>query len=132
MTVAITCCALLGLLLFGLGMAVSGTRGSTNVIVGHSPDPGDRLHKLVRAHANTAEFAPMLAVLMLIAGMRAPATWVEWTMIAATACRYLIVAGLLLSPSLAQPHPLRFAGALGTYVTGLALVVAVFLVRGAP
>lgn len=131
MTVAVTCCALLGLLLFGLGMAISGTRGSTNVLVGHPPDPADRLHKLVRAHANTAEFAPMLAVLILIAGLRGPAAWMEWTMIAATASRWVFAAGLLLSPTLAKPHPLRFVGALGTYVTGLALVAAVLLAGSA-
>ena len=34
---------------------------------------------------------------------------------------------MLVCPSLDQPHPLRFVGALGTYVAGLVLVVAAFL-----
>ena len=45
----------------------------------------------------------------------------------ATAARYLIIAGILVSPSLAKPHPLRFVGAVGTYLAGIALVVAVVL-----
>jgi hypothetical protein len=50
MTVATICIALLGLLLFGLGIAVSLTRGSTNQVIGYPADPADRLHKLCRAH----------------------------------------------------------------------------------
>jgi hypothetical protein len=35
--------------------------------------------------------------------------------------RYLHALGMILSPTLAKGHPLRFAGALGTYVVGLVL-----------
>ncbi len=45
----------------------------------------------------------------------------------AVASRYAIVAGILLSPTLDRPQPLRFIGALGTYITGVALSVAAFL-----
>lgn len=127
MTTAIACIALLGLLVFGLGFAVSGTRGSTHKTIGFDPDPRDRLHKLVRAHANTTEYAPMLAVLMLLIGTREPATWVLGTMWVATASRYSLAIGLILSPTLEKPHPLRFVGALGTYLAGAALCVAAFL-----
>ena len=41
--------ALLGLLLFGLGMAVSFTRQATDTASGFSTDPTDRLYKMVRA-----------------------------------------------------------------------------------
>ncbi len=127
MTVAVVCIALLGLLLFGLGFAVSLRRGSTNTVIGHSIDPADLLHKLVRAHGNTAEYAPFLAILMLVAALREPAAWVLGCMGLAVLGRYSIAAGIILSPSLAKPHPLRFAGALLTYLTGLALSVAVLL-----
>ena len=127
MTTAIVCVSLLGLLIFGLGFAVSGTRGSTNKTIGFDPDPRDRLHKFVRAHANTAEYAPMLAVLMLLVGARDPATWALGTMWAATASRYSLAVGLILSPTLEKPHPLRFVGAIGTYLAGAALCVAAFL-----
>jgi len=127
METAILCIALLGLLLFGLGLAVSLTRGSTNTVSGFNPDPTDRLYKMVRAHGNTAEYAPMVAVLLLFLGSRNPSTWVLWTMWIVTLCRYLIVVGILTSPTLAKPHPLRFIGALGTYIGGVVLCVAAYL-----
>ena len=69
----------------------------------------------------------MLAILILLIGARNPAPWMVWTFVAATLFRYLHAAGMLVSPSLDQPHPLRFVGALGTYVTGLVLAVAAFI-----
>jgi uncharacterized membrane protein YecN with MAPEG domain len=128
MTVALVCTALLGLLVFGLGFAVSILRGSTRTNIGHGLDPTDVLHKVVRAHGNAAEYAPMLAILMLAIAARGSATWMVWTFVAATVFRYLHAAGMLLSPSLDRPQPLRFVGALGTYLSGLALVAAAFLV----
>ena len=124
---AVICTALLGLLVFGLGLAVSLTRGNTGRGSGFDADPTDRLYKMVHAHGNTAEYAPMLAVLMLVLGTLGAATWALWVMGIATASRYLIVAGILVSPTLDNPHPLRFVGALGTYLSGLALCVAAFL-----
>ena len=66
MVLALVCVALLGILLFGLGFAMSLTRGRTGTASGSSGDPTDTLH-------------------------------------------------------LEKPHPLRFLGALGTYLFGLAL-----------
>jgi uncharacterized membrane protein YecN with MAPEG domain len=126
-TVALICIALLGILVFALGFAVSMTRGRTERVAGSSDDPADPLYKLIRAHGNTAEYAPMLAVLFLLVGSRSPATWALWCIGLATLSRYLIAAGLILSPTLAKPHPLRFVGAVGTYVFGLALCTAVLL-----
>ena len=121
MATSLVCVALLGILLFGLGFAVSMVRGRTNTAAGSSGDPADTLHKLVRAHGNTAEYVAMLAVLILILGTREPSTWGVAFMIGATASRFLLAAGIILSPTLEKPHPLRFVGALGTYVFGLAL-----------
>jgi hypothetical protein len=114
---------ILGLLVFGLGLGVSLVRGATNTVVGFNPDPTDRLYKMVRAHGNAAEFNPMLAALILYLGTQQPATWIQWTFVAAAVSRVLHAAGMLLSPSLARPQPLRAAGAVGTYVTGLVLAV---------
>ncbi len=127
MTVAIVCTALLGLLVFGLGLLVSLTRGNTNQAIGHGSDPTDRLHKLVRAHANAAEYAPMMAVLILLVGAHEPSTWMIWTFAAATASRYLHAVGMLTCATLAAPNPFRFVGALGTDLTGAARVVATLL-----
>jgi uncharacterized membrane protein YecN with MAPEG domain len=82
------------------------------------------MYKMVRAHGNATEYAPMLAVLMLFLGAREPATWVLWVMAIATASRYLHAAGLIFPKTMAQPHPLRFVGALGTYLGGLVLCAA--------
>ncbi|GBH25427.1 hypothetical protein BvRS1_24760 [Burkholderia vietnamiensis] len=70
--VALFCTAILGLLLFGLGLVVSVSRFLHTTGSGCLPDPTDRLHKVVRAHGNTAEYAPFLAVLFLYVGAHAP------------------------------------------------------------
>ena len=69
----------------------------------------------------------MLALLILIVGSRSPATWALWCMCIATAARYSIALGLILGPSLDKPHPLRFVGALGTYLMGFALCAALLM-----
>ena len=121
MTTAIVCAGLLGILVFGLGFAVSGARGSTGTNFGFTPDPANRVYRLVRAHGNATEYAPMLAVLMLFLGAREPSTWLLWVMGITTAARYLHVAGMLTGPTLDKINPLRFAGALFTYLGGLVL-----------
>ena len=126
MTTALVCIALLGLLIFVLGFAVSTTRGRGQTAIGFDPSPTDPLHKLVRAHGNSTEYAPMLAILMVVLGSLNPAAWLSWMMYGAVASRYLIVAGLLTG-TLEKPNPMRFVGALGTYVTGTLLCVGVFL-----
>src|SRR5437899_3518761 len=114
---AVLCMGLLGLLVFGLGLAVSLVRGSTGANFAYAADPTDRLYKLVRAHGNAAEYAPIMAVLILFLGARNPGTWLLWFFVAATVSRYLHALGMILSKSLDRPDPLRFVGALGTYVT---------------
>ena len=128
MSVAIVCTALLGLLVFGLGFAVSAARGQTGTNIGYTTDPTDRLYKLVRAHGNATEYAPMIAILMLLIAARQPSAWMIWTFVIATVSRYLHAAGMILSPTLSAPYPLRFVGALGTYLAGFALVLAALLV----
>ncbi|CAN0646157.1 hypothetical protein BCEP27_60340 [Burkholderia cepacia] len=53
--VALVCTAILGLLLFGLGFVVSVTRFRCTIGSGCASDPTNGLHKIVRAHGNTAE-----------------------------------------------------------------------------
>src|SRR6266508_2274709 len=127
MTIAVVCTGLLGLLIFGLGFGVSMTRARTGTNFGYTPDPTDPLYKMVRAHGNAVEYAPMLALLMLLVGSREPSSWALWVMVIATASRYLHALGLIVAPTLDKPHPLRFVGALGTYLSGLALCVAAFM-----
>ncbi len=127
MTIATICIALLALLLFGLGLAVSLTRGSAQRIIGYSDDPTDRLHKLCRAHGNAAEYVPILALLIYILSARGPAAWITWTFVAATVFRYLHAAGMIFPATLAAPNPMRFLGALGTYLAGLVLAIALLV-----
>jgi hypothetical protein len=88
---------------------------------GCEPDPANPLHKLTRAHANTAEYAPFLALLFLYLGARSPSTATVSLIVAATVCRCLLVIGLIAWPTMARPNLFRFVGALGTYLAGLAL-----------
>lgn len=119
--VVLICVAVLGLLLFGLGVSVSMMRFRVRTGCGCESDPRNLLHKLVRAHGNTAEYAPFLAVLFLYLGAQSPTPAILSLIVAATVCRCLLVIGLLAWPSMDRPNPLRFAGALGTYATGIAL-----------
>lgn len=127
MSIALACCGLLGILLFGLGLAVSLTRIKMRRGFGAPDDPKDPMTRLIRAHANTAEFAPMMAVMILVLGFSAPSRIVELMMIGGTLSRWLLAAGLLIGPSLRRPSTLRQIGATGTYVFGLALAVAIIL-----
>ncbi len=119
--VALICAAVLGLLLFGLGMCVSLMRFREGKVSGYETDPANLLHRFIRAHANTAEYVPFLAVLFLYLGARSPSAAIVSLIVAATLCRCLLVVGLIAWPTMAKPNPARFVGALGTYVTGLAL-----------
>ena len=50
-------------------------------------------------------------------------------MVGATASRYPLATGIILSSTLEKPHPLRFLGALGTYMFGLALCGSLLMSR---
>ena len=127
MVIAVLCVTLLGFLVVGLGLVVSMTRGSTKTMYGYNIDPADRLYKAVRAHGNTTEYAPMLAVLILTLGMLNPEPWMMWCMGLVTLSRYVFVFGIVLPPSMAQPSKLRFIGSLGTYLFGMALCAGLFM-----
>jgi len=126
---ALVCTAALGLLLFTLGLAISTLRFRGGTLSGYAASPGDLLAKLVRAHGNTAEYAPFLAALFLYLGSHHPPQWQVWCMVGATVCRVLLAIGLLAWPTMAKPNPARFVGAIGTYIFGAALCVA--LLNGA-
>lgn len=126
MTTAYICIGLLALPIFVLGFAVSMFRDYDHMI-GTPTDPTHRLHKVIRAHGNTAEYAPMLAILIYVAALQNPATWVLWMMWIAVAGRYIIIIGLIGFASLLKPNLFRMAGATTTYISGAALAIAVLL-----
>ena len=127
MTIGITCTALLGLLLFGLGLNVSVTRRRQAQSIGHGTGPSDPLHRAVRAHGNTAEYAPFLGLLFLWHATHTTSLWINITIIIATAARVLLAAGLLWGGPLDRANPLRAAGALFTYLGGLVLAAALLV-----
>jgi uncharacterized membrane protein YecN with MAPEG domain len=127
MSTPLICIALLGFLVLGLGFAVSMTRARTNTMFGSTTDPEDLLYRMTRAHGNTIEYAPIIALLIYILSLSSQSDWVTWSMILATFFRYLFVVGIIAPKSMAQPNPMRFLGALGTYLAGFGLCAAVIL-----
>lgn len=127
MELAITCIGLLALICLGLGLRVSMLRGSTSRAIGCNDDPADPLYKAIRAHSNACEYAPILAILILALAIEGYGWFTSLLFMTAVAVRALHAAGMLLSPTLEQGHPLRFVGALGTYVVGILMALdAVF------
>ncbi|WP_374315664.1 MAPEG family protein [Aquabacterium sp.] len=124
--VALACVAILSLLIFGLGLAVSVARGKAKVLIGVTGDPNAMLNRLVRAHGNTTEYAPFLAILFLVHGALNPSLLILSLMVIGTAARAVFALGLVTAGSLSRPAPLRFVGALGTYVVGIWLSVLLF------
>ena len=119
--------AVLGILLFGLGFAVSAARMKTKVLIGHPDDPDHVLSRIARAHGNTAEYAPYLALLFILHGMRGPSNLAVFLIAAATLARVLIVVGILTAESLNRPNTARFLGASSTYGCGLGLSILLLL-----
>ncbi|MFV8817479.1 MAPEG family protein [Haliea sp. E17] len=123
MNIPLLCVALLALLTIAAGFRVSMARASTGIVQGYPDDPSNILHKAVRAHGNTVEYAPVIALLIYILGAYNPPFWLVICMVLVTVARYMIYFGLLLSPTINKPHPLRFLGALLTYIFGIVLAV---------
>jgi uncharacterized membrane protein YecN with MAPEG domain len=89
--------------------------------------PADPLHRAVRAHANTAEYAPFFAVLFLWYATRPAPTWILATIVLATVARFALAGALLFGASLNRPNPARLFGALFTYICGLALAAGLLV-----
>lgn len=128
MTTAIVCIALLAALLFVLGWNVSRLRGSQKTVDQFPTAPDDPLFVAIRAHGNATEYVPTLAVLILLVGSRDPAAWMLVVAVVATVSRYLHAIGVLRTGDMNEESPLRFAGAVGTILSGVALAVAAVVV----
>ena len=123
-TVAIVCIALLGILLFLLGANVTRHRAIRGDTGNQMPtDPTDRMLIAQRAHGNAAEYVPTLIVLIHVCAALSEGWWVQALAVAAVVSRYLHAVGMLTAKTLASHGPVRDIGALGTYLTGVALGV---------
>jgi uncharacterized membrane protein YecN with MAPEG domain len=123
--VVVVCLSVLGVLIFSLGLLISLERARTKKIYSGLPaDPTALLTKLNRAHGNTAEFAPFIAILIIYLNQVAQPQWVLWVIVGITIARFLVVIGFLTAQTLEKIHPLKAVGAICTYLLGLALVTA--------
>ena len=129
MTIAIICTAILAAMLLALGINVTRMRAVTGKTGGSQfpNDPASGLFKAIRAHGNAAEYVPVLIVLFLLVGARSPAAVAIPLIAGATVARLVHAYGLLSSPRLAAPTVSRSIGAVGTYLFGIGLAVAVVL-----
>lgn len=121
MVVAVTCVAILGTLLFVLGLRVSVLRGRFRTAYGAPDDPADPLFRAVRAHGNAAEYIPMLAVLMLLVAVQGSSWWTQALCLAAVGVRVLHAVAISRTPRRSTPAADRLIGAIGTYAVGIAL-----------
>src|SRR5438552_18378513 len=111
---ALICTAALGLLLFTLGLAISTLRFRGGTLSGYAASPDDLLAKLVRAHGNTAEYVPFLAVPFLYLASHNPPQRQVWCTGGATVCRVLLAMGFRAWPTVATPPPAPLGGTHGT------------------
>ncbi len=128
MNAYLLCSAVLVILYFVLSLNVSLTRQRTKTGIGSGDDPAGPMSKAVRAHGNAAEYVPIFVALFLYFLLSGAGGWIVWAVIGVTVCRVLHAMGMLMSKDFnSPPHPLRAIGALGTYVGGLALGVALLM-----
>jgi uncharacterized protein len=128
MNAYLICSAILVLLYFALALNVSLTRQRTKTGIGTGTDLSGPLNKAVRAHGNAAEYVPIFVALFLYFLMSGAGGWITWVVVIVTICRVSHAMGMLMTPSFnAPPHPLRALGALGTYLGGFALGVALLM-----
>ncbi len=108
--------ALSAILMFALALNVGLRRGAQKQL--QPGDMGDvHLTRAVRAHANFAEYAPLVLLLLLgMALLGAPAFWLHLYGAAFTAARVLHVFGMMADK---HPNAARF---IGNLITGLALL----------
>jgi uncharacterized membrane protein YecN with MAPEG domain len=124
-TTVIVCIALMGILLFLLGAnvtrhrALRGKSGETQM----PTDPADRLFIAQRAHGNASEYVPTLIGLLIVCSALTGVWWLNALAVTAVAARTVHAFGLLTADTMDTHGPVRDAGAVFTYLSGLALGV---------
>ena len=128
MNAYLICSAILVILYFALSVHVSMTRGRTKTGIGTGNDPSGPLSKAVRAHGNAAEYVPIFVALFLYFLMSGAGAWITWVIVIITISRVLHAMGMLMTANFnGPPHPLRAVGAMGTYLGGFALGIALLM-----
>jgi uncharacterized membrane protein YecN with MAPEG domain len=123
-TTVIICIALMGILVFVLGANVTRHRAIRGATGNQVPvDPADRMFIAQRAHGNAGEYIPTLIGLLIVCSTLTDGWWLDALAIAALAARLVHAVGLLTSKTMSEHGPLRDAGAMLTYLSGVALGV---------
>ena len=119
----ILCIALLGILVFVLGANVTRHRAMRGESGGPqmSTDPTDRLLIAQRAHGNASEYVPTMIGLLIVCSTLTDGWWLNTLAVVALAARVVHATGMLTAKSLAEHGPVRDAGAMFTYASGIAL-----------
>ena len=79
--------------------------------------------KAIRAHGNAAEYIPLFVALFLYLNstQQSPGFYLAGIAVLATVSRFAHAAGMFRIANVTERHPLRFYGALGTYICLFAL-----------
>jgi uncharacterized protein len=127
MNVYLVCSGVLVVVYFLLANHVSYMRVQTNVVIGNDDLPSGRLNRAIRAHGNASEYIPLFVALFLYFLVSGASGWISWVVVGVTICRVLHPIAIFIAPDLNQRHFLRFIAAVGTYLGGIALGVALLL-----
>jgi uncharacterized protein len=122
--VVIVSIALMGILICVLGANVTRHRAIRGDTGNQMPtDPADRMFIAQRAHGNASEYVPTLIGLLIVCSFLTDGWWLDTLAVVAVAARYLHAVGVLTSRTMATHGPVRDAGAMFTYLSGIALGV---------
>jgi uncharacterized protein len=85
------------------------------------------LHRAVRAHGNAAEYVPLFIAVFLYFSVWNAGYALAAIAVVATVSRYAHAAGMLYGGQDGKRNPLRYYGAIGTYLSLFAAAVAILL-----
>ena len=127
-SIVILSIALMGVLVFVLGANVTRHRAVRGATGNQMPtDPADRMLIAQRAHGNATEYVPTLIGLLVVCSALTDGWWLDALAIMAVAARTVHAVGMLTSKTLAAHGPARDAGALFTYLAGVALGITALI-----
>ena len=86
-----------------------------------------QLTKAVRAHGNASEYIPLFIAAFLFLSMGETNEILSAVAVVATASRFSHAAGMFRIANVNERHPLRYYGALGTYICLFAVAIAILL-----
>lgn len=90
----------------------------------------EKVEHLVRTHGNASEYIPLFVAIFMYFSFSQASWLVHSVVVLATISRVFHAIGMLRIESISQRHPLRFFGALGTYLSifmfGFLLAVEAF------